>query len=286
MFLKCDRRFKDGKEHRYWSVVESRRCAGGQGVQRPVLYLGEINDSQRASGCRTLEAFDPRQDRPLPLALDPADRPVPEHAAGFGVQVQGDQLELPRPRPWGACGLACELYEPLGLERFWAGRLPDSREGTCWRHIVQTLGCYRLLDPGSEWRLHRPWFEQGALGDLLGHDFSLVEKNALYRTLDRLLEHQPALFSHLQERWRDLFGAQFDVLLYDLTSPCFESVPPEEENDQRRFGYSRDQRPDGVQGVLALIVTPEGFPLACEVMPGNPADKTPLQDFLQKMERQ
>jgi hypothetical protein len=223
MFLKCNRRFKDGKEHRYWSIVESRRCSGGRVVQRPVLYLGEINDSQRESWCRTIEAFDPQRDRTLPLALFPADRPVPEHAAGFGVQVQLDQMELHRPRQWGACWLACQLYEQLGLERFWAERLPDSREGTCWRHILQTLVCYRLIDPGSEWRLHRLWFEQSALGDLLGQDFGLVEKNALYRTLDRLLEHKPALFSHLQERWRDLFGAKFDVLLYDLTSTYLTS---------------------------------------------------------------
>jgi hypothetical protein len=286
MFLKCNRRFKDGKEHRFWSIVESRRCAGSQVVQRPVLYLGEINDSQRESWCRTIEAFDPQQDRTLPLALFPADRPVPEHAAGFGVQVRLDQMELHRPRHWGDCWLACQLYEQLGLHCFWAKRLPDSREGTCWRHILQTLVCYRLLDPGSEWRLHRLWFEQSALGDLLGRDFSLVEKNALYRSLDRLLEHKPALFSHLQERWRDLFGAKFDVLLYDLTSTYFESVPPEDENDKRRFGYSRDKRPDCVQVVIALIVTPEGFPLAYEVMPGNTADKTTLKDFLQKIEDQ
>jgi len=286
MFLKCNWRFKDGKEHRYWSIVESRRCAGGQVVQRPVLYLGEINDSQRESWCRTIEAFDPQRDRTLPLALFPADRPVPEHAAGFGVQVRLEEMELHRPRQWGACWRACQLYEQLGLDRFWAQRLPDSREGTCWRHILQTLVCYRLMDPGSEWRLHRLWFEQSAMGDLLGRDFSLVEKNALYRTLDRLLEHKRALFSHLQERWRDLFGAKFDVLLYDLTSTYFESVPPEDEKDKRRFGYSRDKRPDCVQVVIALIVTPEGFPLAYEVMPGNTADKTTLKDFLQKIESQ
>jgi transposase len=286
MFLKCNWRFKDGKEHRYWSIVESQRCSGGRVVQRPVLYLGEINDSQRESWCRTIEAFDPQRDRTLPLALFPADRPVPEHATGFGVQVQLDQMELHRPRQWGACWLACQLYEQLGLERFWAERLPDSREGTCWRHILQTLVCYRLIDPGSEWRLHRLWFEQSALGDLLGQDFGLVEKNALYRTLDRLLEHKPALFSHLQERWRDLFGVKFDVLLYDLTSTYFESVPPEDEKDKRRFGYSRDKRPDCVQVVIALIVTPEGFPLAYEVMPGNTADKTTLQDFLHRIESQ
>src|SRR5881397_732474 len=286
MFLKCNRRFKNGKEHRYWTLVESRRCAGGKVVPRPVLYLGEINDSQRESWCRTIEAFDPLRERTLPLALFPADRPLPEHAAGFGVQVHLDRMELHRPRQWGACWLACQLYEQLGLDRFWAQRLPDSREGTCWRHILQTLVSYRLLDPGSEWRLHRLWFEQSAMGDLLGRDSALVEKNALYRTLDKVFEHKPALFAHLQARWRDLFGAQFDVLLYDLTSTYFESVPPEDETDKRRFGHSRDKRPDCVQVVIGLIVTPEGFPLAYEVMPGNTADKTTLKAFLQKIETQ
>jgi transposase len=286
MFLRCNRRRKDGKEHRYWSIVENRRRAGGQVVQRPVLYLGEINDSQRESWCRTIEAFDSQRERTLPLALFPADRPLPEHATGFGVQVHLDRMELHRPRQWGACWLASQLYEQLGLDRFWTQRLPDSRQGTCWRDILQTLVCYRLIDPGSEWRLHRLWFEQSAMGDLLGRDYGLVEKNALYRTLDQVLEHKRPLFSHLQERWQDLFGAKFDVLLYDLTSTYFESPPPEDESDKRRFGYSRDKRPDCVQVVIALIVTPEGFPLAYEVLPGNTADKTTLKDFLKKIEDQ
>ncbi|SRR6266446_6980319 len=286
MFLKSNRRKKDGKIHRYWSIVENRRCAGGKVVQRAVLYLGEINDSQRAAWCRTIEALDPERERTLPLALFPADREVPAHAAGFGVQVRLNAMELHRPRQWGACWLACVLYEQLGLDAFWAARLPDSREGTCWRHILQTLGCYRLIDPGSEWRLHRLWFERSAMGDLLGRDFSLVEKNALYRCLDKLLAHKTALFSHLQERWRDLFGARFEVLLYDLTSTCFECDAREGVGGKRRFGYSRDKRPDCVQVVIALVVTPEGFPLAYEVLPGNTSDKTTLRDFLAKIEAQ
>src|SRR5438105_2676946 len=286
MYLRFARRMKNGKEHRYWSIVESKRCAGGKVVQRPVLYLGEINDSQHAAWCRVIETLDEDNRRYRQLALFPADRGVPEHAKAYGVQVRLEAMQLHRPRQWGACWLACELYEQLGLDGFWAQRLPDSREGTSWRHILQTLCCYRLIDPGSEWRLHRLWFEQSAMGDLLGHDFSLVEKNALYRTLDRLLAHKPALFSHLQERWRDLFGAKFDVLLYDLTSTYFESDPPEDQTGKRRFGYSRDKRSDCVQVVIGLIATPEGFPLAYEVMPGNTSDKTTLEDFLKRIERQ
>ncbi len=286
MYLRCNRRFKDGKAHCYWNIVEAKRCAEGRVVQRQVLYLGEINDSQREAWCRVIEAFDEDTQRRTQLALFPAHRELPEHAKGYGVQVHLDAMQLLRPRQWGACWLACQLYEQLELDRFWEARLPDSREGTCWRHILETLVCYRLIDPGSEWRLHRLWFESSAMGDLLGADYSLVEKNALYRCLDKVLPHKSALFSYLNQRWQDLFGARFEVLLYDLTSTYFESAPPQDENDKRRYGYSRDKRGDCVQVVIALIVTPEGFPLAYEVLPGNTADKTTLRMFLQKIETQ
>jgi transposase len=286
MYLKPNRRIKDGKEHCYWSLVESKRCAGGRVVQRQVLYLGEINDSQREAWCQVIEAFDEGTQQPTQLALFPAERALPDHARTYGVQVRLAAMQLHRPRQWGACWLACQLYEQLGLDEFWAARLPDSREGTCWRHILQTLVCYRLIDPGSEWRLHRLWFEASAMGDLLGADFALVEKNVLYRCLDKLLAHKEALFAYLRQRWQDLFGIRFDVLLYDLTSTYFESDPPDDEADKRRHGYSRDKRSDCVQVVMALIVTPEGFPLAYEVLPGNTSDKTTLRAFLYKIESQ
>jgi transposase len=286
MYLRFNRRIKDGKEHRYWNIVESKRCAGGKVVQRPVLYLGEINDSQRQAWCRVVEAFDEESRSHRQLALFPAERSLPEHAKGYGVQVRLDGMELHRPRQWGACWLCCHLYEQLELDRFFAERLPDSREGTCWKDILRTLVCYGLIDPGSEWRLHRQWFEQSAMADLLGRDYSLAEKNALYRCLDKLLAHKEALFSHLRQRWQDLFAAKFDVLLYDLTSTYFESDPPDDEADKRRHGYSRDKRFDCVQVVIALVVTPEGFPLAYEVLPGNTSDKTTLRSFLQKIEAQ
>jgi len=284
MYLRFTRRLKDGNEHRYWSIVESKRCAGGKVVQRPVLYLGEINDSQRDAWCRVIEAFDEDSRHHRQLALFPAERAVPDHAKTYGVQVRLDEMQLHRPRQWGACFLACHLYGQLELDLFFAARLPNSREGTRWQHILQTLVCYRLIDPGSEWRLHRQWFEQSAMGDLIGADYSLVEKNALYRCLDKLLEHKDALFLHLRQRWQDLFAASFDVLLYDLTSTYFESDPPSDDEDKRRFGYSRDKRGDCVQVVIALVVTPQGFPLAYEVLPGNTSDKATLRSFLQKIE--
>ena len=286
MYLRCNRRFKDGKEHRYWNIVESKRCAGGKVVQRQVLYLGEINDSQHQAWCRVIEAFDEQSQQRTQLALFPAEKELPAYAEGYGVQVRLEAMELHRPRQFGACWLACDLYDQLALDQFWKDRLPDSREGTCWRHVLQTLVCYRLIDPGSEWRLHRLWFEQSAMGDLLGEDYSLVEKNGLYRCLDKVLEHKPALFGHLTERWQGLFGAKFDVLLYDLTSTYFESRPPADPNDKRRYGYSRDKRSDCVQVVIALIVTPEGFPLAYEVLAGNTSDKTTLREFLKRIETQ
>lgn len=283
MFLRAKTRFKDGKAHRYWSIVESRRTAGGRVVQRHVLYLGEINDSQKAAWCKTVEVFGEGGGRPSQIALFPEDRMAPPLDCDV-VQVRLDQLQLRRPRQWGACWLACQLWEQLRLDGFWADKLPPSRQGTRWLNVFKTLVCYRLLDPGSEWRLHREWYGQSAMADLLGEDFGLVQIDKLYRCLDKLLAHKQGLFSFLRHRWQALFDASFEVLLYDLTSTYFECDVP--EAGKRTFGYSRDKRSDCVQVVIALIVTPEGFPLAYEVMPGNTADKATLADFIQKIETQ
>jgi transposase len=286
MFLRCSTRKKNGKEHRYWSIVENKRCAGDKVVQRHVLYLGEINDQQQAAWQKTVEIFEDGQPQPRTVALFPADRAVDVPGQDI-VRVKLAELELYRPRQWGACWLACHLYHELGLDEFWAQRLPPSRKGTRWDWVLQTLCVYRLISPGSEWRLHRHWFEQSALGDLLGADFAqLAESHKLYECHDLLLPHKAALFDHLTARWKDLFNARFDVLLYDLTSTYFESNPPFPEADKRKFGYSRDKRSDCVQVVIALIVTPEGFPLSYEVMAGNTSDKTTLKGFLEQIEKQ
>lgn len=284
MYLKCHRRFKDGKEHRYWSIAEKRRLSGGRVVDRHVLYLGEINDSQREAWLKSIEAFDEAHQEQRRLALFPADRAIPVHASGWGVQVRLSEFRLHRPRQWGACWAFCRLWEQLKLDEFWRERLADSREGTSWYHVLMVLSAYRLIDPGSEWRLHRQWYEQSAMGDLLGEDAALAAKDTLYRCLDKLLEHKEALFGFLKGRWQDLFGVKYEVLLYDLTSTYFESDPPFPDGDKRRFGYSRDHRPDCVQVVIALIVTPEGFPLAYEVLAGNTRDNRTLPAFLQTIE--
>ena len=283
MFLRHKLRRKDGKEHRYWSIVENRRVSGGRTVQRHVLYLGEINDSQRAAWWRTIEAFDEDGQASRQIALFPEDRAAPSLDCDV-VQVRLSGLQLRRPRQWGACWLACHLWEQLLLDDFWSPRLVASRQGTRWLNVLKTLVAYRLIDPGSEWRLHRQWYEQSAMADLLGEDFALAHKDTLYRCLDKLLAHKTELFSFLRQRWETLFQAGFEVLLYDLTSTYFECDPP--EAGKRRFGYSRDKRSDCVQVVIALIVTPAGFPLAYEVMAGNTADKTTLRDFIRRIEAQ
>jgi transposase len=286
MFLRCSTRKKNGKEHRYWSIVENKRCAGEKVVQRHVLYLGEINDHQQAGWQKSIEIFEQGQAHPRTVALFPAERALEVQEPDI-VRVKLTELQLRRPRQWGACWLACELYQELGLDEFWAERLPPSRKGTRWDWVLQILCVYRLISPGSEWRLHRHWFEQSAMGDLLGADFSqLAESHKLYECHDLLLKHKAELFAHLTARWKDLFNAQFDVLLYDLTSTYFESNPPFAQEDKRKFGYSRDKRSDCVQVVIALIVTPEGFPLSYEVMDGNTSDKTTLKGFLERIEKQ
>jgi len=285
MFLRCTTRKKNGKEHRYWNLVENRRVAGGQVVQHQVLYLGEINDSQQEVWRKSIEVFEDGRSAPRTVALFAEDQRAPVDDEQV-IQVRLKDLAVRNARQWGACWLACELYEQLKLDQFWAERLPPSRKGTRWDLILETLCVYRLIDPGSEWRLHRHWFERSAMADLLGSDFRLAESHRLYDCHDLLLKHKEALFTHLSERWKDLFNAKFDVLLYDLTSTYFESDPPFGEGDKRKFGYSRDKRPDCVQVVIALIVTPEGFPLAYEVLAGNTSDKTTLRAFLQKIEAQ
>ena len=212
----------------------------------------------------------------------PEDREAPELDCEV-VQVRLKELTLHDPRQWGACWLALTLWDRVELDRFWGPRLPASREGTRWLDILKIQVCYRLIDPGSDWRLHRHWYEHSALRDLLGCD-RVIASNTLYRCLDKLAAHKQDFFSFLRARWTTMFNARFDILLYDLTSTYFESDPPFE--DKRQFGHSRDQRRDCVQVVIALVVTPDGFPLAYEVMPGNTSDKTTLADFLTKIEDQ
>ena len=221
MFLRGHLRRKDGKEHRYFSIEESRRLSTGKTVQRRVLYLGEINDSQQAAWRKSLEVFDEAGQRYTTLSLFPEDRQVPADAVD-SLQVKLSEMQLRRPRAFGNCWLGCELWRQLRLEEFWRQKLPAGREAVHWAQVLELLAVNRLIDPGSEFRLHRQWFEQSAMDQLLGVDFVVAAQDRLYRCLDRLLPHRQELFTHLRRRWENLFEARFDLLLYDLTSTYVE----------------------------------------------------------------
>jgi transposase len=283
MFLRFTTRKKDGKEHRYFSVVENTRMPGRKApFQKTLLYLGELSDAQHAAWIKAIAVFDGQSGQSRNLNLFPDDRPVPGGLAEDSVSIRMRDYCLRRPRQYGACWLACELWRELQLDAFWKDKLAPSREGTDWAKLLTVSVAYRLIEPGSEWRLHRQWYDRSAMGDLLGEDFKWGGKDQIYQVLDRLLPHRQALFTHLQGRWKDLFGAKLDVLLYDLTSTYFEGQA--QDVKQARYGYSRDHRPDCKQVVLALVVTPEGFPVGYEVMDGNILDKETLPGMLQKIE--
>jgi hypothetical protein len=249
--------------------------------------LGEINSSQAAVWRKAIEVLDDDAGHPRTLALFPEDRCASVASDASVVRLRLLDMRLCRPRQWGACWLAGQLWQALQLDRFWGDRLPPSRKGTRWDQVLQVLVSYRLIAPGSEWKLHRDWFGRSAMADLLGADFGLADPHKLYACHDLLLQHKEALFSHLMARWHDLFNADFDVLLYDLTSTYFEiNASDVAEGDKRRHGYSRDKRPDCPQVVIALVVTPDGLPLAYEVLPGNTADCKTLRMFLAKIEQQ
>jgi hypothetical protein len=281
MFLRANQRKKNGKLHRYWSIVESRRVASGNPAQRQVLYLGEINDSQEAAWRKTIEVFDEEKGRSDQVSLFPCDRAIPPDQVN-ALSLVLTEMRLVRPRSFGDCWLGCLLWQELGLDRFWQEKLGGDRGGVPWDRVIQLLAINRLCEPGSEFALHRSWFLRSAMDELLGWDFAVAEKDRLYRCLDRILPHKDELCRFLVDRWKTLFDASFDVLLYDLTSTYFEGSC--EQIPKARHGYSRDGRPDCRQVVIALVVTTDGLPLAYEVLAGNTSDKTTLAMFLEKIQ--
>jgi transposase len=281
MFLRSYKRKKNGKWHEYFSVVENRRVANGKTVQRTVLYLGEITSSQEDTWRKTLEVFDQDTGKTQQKLLFADDTTIAERDID-SIKVKLSQMQLCRPRSFGDCWLSCHLWQKLGLDEFWSDRLDSLRSDISWAKVLKLLVVNRLIHPGSEFYIHRQWFDKTAMDELLSTDYRIASKDRLYRCLDRILEHKEDLCKHLKSKWEDMFGIEFDVLLYDLTSTYFEGLC--EQNPKARFGYSRDKRSDCRQVVIALIVTPEGFPLGYEVLPGNTLDKTTLRFFLKKIE--
>jgi transposase len=282
MFLRQNKRRKNGKTHRYFSVVENRRTSAGTTAQRQVLYLGEINDSQQEAWRQTLEVFDEERRQYCELSLFPDDRPLPPGAAN-AISVKLNEMQLRRPRSFGDCWLGCWLWDKLQLSSFWNMQLIDARGEVPWAKVLQLLVVNRLIDPGSELRIHRQWFLRSAMDELLEVDFAVAGKDRLYRCLDRIPAHKDAFCQFIADRWKTLFDTSFDVLLYDLTSTYFEGLC--EQIPKARHGYNRDGRGDCRQVVIALVLTPDGLPLAYEVLAGNTADKTTLRQFLAKIEQ-
>src|SRR5712692_11618333 len=283
MFVRYNTRKKDGKEHRYWSVVENRRLRVGHTTQRTALYLGEINDTQQAAWRKSLDVVNEVNQLTEQICLFPEDREIPADVLN-GLKVKLSELTLQHPRAFGDCWLGCRLWDELGLVPFWRQRLPEGRAEVPWFKVLELLTVRQLVAPGSKWHLHRRWFLSSAMDQLLEEDFAVAAKNRLYECLDRLDQHRAALFTHLQGRWKDLFGATYDLLLYDLTSTYFEGEM--EQAPKAKHGYSRDKRSDCRQVVIAVVLSAEGFPLAYEIMPGNTSDRTTLKLFLQKIQTQ
>jgi hypothetical protein len=223
MFLRSYKRKKNGKWHKYFSVVENRRLANDKTVQRTVLYLGEITSSQQDSWHKTLEVIDEAAGTTQQklLFVDAAD--VPQSGID-SIRVKLSRMQLCRPRTFGNCWLACELWQKLGLDEFWSERLDDWRCYISWSKVIKLLAVSRLIQPGSEFYIHRQGFDKTAMDELLNTDYRIAAKDRLYRCLGRILEHKDDLCRHLKSRWEDMFGIEFDVLLYDLTSTYFEGL--------------------------------------------------------------
>lgn len=273
MYLKCHSRHKDGKTHHYWNVMERVGGADVRRFERQVLCLGELGVEEKRDWEARIERVSGGGRRPGRLLFELPEEPPDERLAEDrapsrpeAVRIRLSEFSLRNPRQYGGCWLFCTLWGKLGLDAFWLPLLPASRKGTPRVDVLKILCANRLLDPSSEWRVHREWFKRSAMGDLLGCGEELSAKDTLYRYLDLLLEHKDSFFQHLRGRWTDMFNASCDVLLCDLTSTYFESDPPFPPGDKRMHGYSRDHRGDCVQIVIALVVTPDGLPVAYEVI--------------------
>lgn len=280
MFLRAHGRSKDGKEHAYWSLVETVRTADGP-RQRTVCYLGELNHSAQARWLKAIEVFN-EQGECRQLKLFPCDVEPPENDPDV-ARVRVNQVRFERVRQFGTCSLGLELWNRLGLDRFWESLLDEQAAEVPWSRVAALLAINRLCAPSSELGIEERWYPATALDDLLRIPAGAINDTRLYRCLDRLLPHKTKLEQHLKERYGELFAAQFDVLLYDLTSSYGEGEAA--KNPMMQRGYSRDYRPDCKQVVIALIVNVEGFPLSYETFNGNRADVTTLEAVMRMVER-
>src|SRR5438477_3035871 len=280
MFLRSNHRIKDGKDHTYWSLVETVRTPDGP-RQRTLCYLGELNGSAQACWLKTIEVFK-EQGEAQQLKLFPSQvEPPPDDPQVARVLL--NKVRLERTRQFGACYLGLELWKRLQLDRFFEEAVDAHDANLPWSRVAAVLAINRLCAPGSELAIEERWYPSTALDDLLGIEEGKINDTRLYRCLDRILPHKTKLERHLKERYGELFGAEFDVLLYDLTSTYVEGAA--ENNPMMRRGYSRDHRPDCEQMVIALIVNSGGFPFSYETFDGNRADVSTMETILRLVER-
>jgi len=280
MFLRSHGRSKEGKDHTYWSLVETVRTPDGP-RQRILCYLGELNSGAQARWLKTIEVFN-EQGEAQQLKLFPAHVEPPADDPQV-ARVLVDRVRLERTRQFGACWLGWELWKRLGLEGFFQQALDSDPADVPWSRVAAVLAISRLCAPGSELAVEERWYPSTALDDLLGIEEGKINDTRLYRCLDRMLPQKTALERHLKQRYGELFAAEFDVLLYDLTSTYVEGLA--EKNPMMRHGYSRDHRPDCKQMVIALIVNSEGFPFSYETFDGNRADVSTMETILRMVER-
>jgi len=279
MFLRKIRVHKDGKEHGYWSLVETIRTADGP-RQRTLYYLGELNDSTYARWQKTVEVFNEHgESSQLKLFSSEVEAPDDPNVARVLVK----KVRVERTRRFGDCYLGLELWKQLGLAELFAQHLDVDGADVAWSRVAAVLAINRLCDPSSELAVEQHWYPSTALDDLLHIAKGKMNDTRLYRCLDRLLPLKTKIEKHLKQRFGELFQAEFDVLLYDLTSTYVEGAA--EENPMMRRGYSRDHRPDCEQLVLALIVNQDGFPFSYELFDGNRADVCTVETILRTVER-
>ncbi len=280
MFLRPNHRGKDGKDHTYWSLVETVRTPDGP-RQKTLCYLGELNSSAQARWLTTVEVFnehgEAQQLKLFPSHVEPpADDPQV-------ARVLLNKVRLERTRQFGACLLGLELWKRLELDSFFEQAMDGESADVPWSRVAALLAINRLCAPGSELAIEQRWYPSTALDDLLQFDEGKINDTRLYRCLDRILPHKTELERHLKNRYGELFKAEFDVLLYDLTSTYVEGAA--EKNPMVRRGYSRDHRPDCEQLVIALIVNNEGFPFSYETFDGNRTDVSTMETILRMVER-
>ena len=280
MFLRSHQRNKDGKDHQYFSLVETVRTLEGP-RQRTVCYLGELNSSAQSRWQKTIEVFN-EQGESTQLKLFPSNVKAPDDDPQV-AHVLVHKVRLERSRQFGACFLGWELWRRLQLDRFFEQAVDDDPADVPWSRVAAVLAINRLCAPGSELAVEQRWYPSTALEDLLEIEEGKINDTRLYRCLDRILPHKTKLEGHLKQRYGELFGAEFDVLLYDLTSTYVEGEAL--KNPMLRRGYSRDHRPDCKQLVIALIVNSEGFPFSYETFAGNRADVSTLETILRMVER-